>query len=38
MMSLPNLENQTTHACVLFFDWGVHERRVGLLNLPIIRK
>jgi hypothetical protein len=24
----------TTHACVLFSDWGVLERRVGLLSLP----
>jgi hypothetical protein len=31
--SVPNLENQTTHACVLFSNWGVQERRVGLLNL-----
>jgi hypothetical protein len=29
-----SLENPTTHACVLFSNWGVHERRVGLMNLP----
>lgn len=33
--SLPNLENQTTHACVLFSNWGVHERRVGLLGFHL---
>lgn len=30
---VPSLENPTTHACVLFLNWGVHERRVGWLNL-----